>query len=462
MKKYTFLSIMIALLLTLALSACGEKNVDPGKESGNTPTSTQTAETTAAKTTTTTTPKSATTTTTSAKAQTTVETTTTPVPSSQPAQTTVPTSAPGVVNAGSKPDFGPLSDDPYDFQIEINGDVYQFPMTYAQFTSYGWVYKNDEEKMLDAKYYTVGERFTMGDLSCTAHFVNMDVSAVAYKNSYIGGIDIDSFSLRDATDAKIVLSKGITYAVSTADEVRSAYGTPSNETKLSSGTEILEYKQDYEEEVKLTFNSETKLLSDIRVRNYTTPEDFVPAAVSDEVPEIVKKYEPPTQMTDNFGDWIVTYGGKLYRLPAPLSEFVDDGWVINEKESKTVIDGRGSGRVELRKDNQKVRVYVINYSENATAVTNCFMTNVLSDSYDAKIPLVIAKGIAIGTPEAEVKTAIAGEEVEESDSTSYTLYRVKVGDTRTFRYEIYINKESGNVYKIDAQHDPRYRDFVNE
>ena len=167
-------------------------------------------------------------------------------------------------------------------------------------------------------------------------------------------------------------------------------------------------------------------------------------------------------MTDNFSDWIVTYDGKLYKLPAPVSEFVADGWVINEKESKMVIDGRGYGRVELRKDNQKVRVSVNNYSENATAVTNCFMTNVLSDSYDAKIPLIIAKGITIGMPEAEVKAAIDGEDVEEDDSSSYHQYKVRSADSRTFWYDIYINKESGNVYKIEVQYDPRYRDFVNE
>ena len=430
MRQRVLLFTMAALIMMGSLTACGGQRTEPTIEP--TPTATiQPEETAPAKT---------------------------PAPESPaPSQVPVPTKNPSV----DKPNFDELSDDQYAFQVQINDVVYQFPMTYAQFTSLGWEYKDDDGTMLGSKHYTVGERFVKDKMECTVHILNIDVNELPFRDCLIGGIDLDYYMTRNAPDTTIVLPKGITFGVSTADDVRAAYGSPSYENKLDGGTEIVEYRKEYDQEIKMTFDPQTGLLSNIRVENYVIPDDFVAGEVSGDVPAIVGQYEAPKAMSNDFADWIVDYGGKLYALPAPVSEFVDDGWVIDEKESTMVIDGRGSAWMLMRKDNQKLKIIVDNYSENATAVTNCFVGRVLSDPYDAKVPLIIAKNITIGTPEADVKSALAGEDVEESDSASYYLYDVRPTGKAVHWYEIYISKETSSVYKIEVKHDPSFRDYVN-
>lgn len=368
-----------------------------------------------------------------------------------------------VKNTAGKPDFGPLSDDIYAFQTEINGEVYQFPMTFAQFEAYGWEYAEDAAQTLDSGYYTVGERFTKDGMQCTVHIVNFDVNPIKITDGYIAGISIDSDISRkaDKPDAiKIILPKGITYNTSTAEEARAAYGTPSRENLLSSGTEVLTYEKDYDQEVKLTFDSETKLLSNITIENYAIPEDFTPTEVSTEVPAIVTSYKAPSAISDKFADWTVEYGGKLYTLPAPISEFIADGWTIDTAESEATVNGRGSARIQLRKDNQKLRVYAYNYSENATAIENAFIGKVVSDDYDTRISLKISKGITIGTSEADVKKLLEGTTFTVEDSSSFTYYKVTPTDKLTESYVIMIEKETGKVNKIEVMFQPNYNDYV--
>lgn len=52
---------------------------------------------------------------------------------------------------------GALSDDLYDFQISIDGTVYQFPMFYSDFEALGWEYDGDPTNTLSSNQYTAVE-----------------------------------------------------------------------------------------------------------------------------------------------------------------------------------------------------------------------------------------------------------------------------------------------------------------
>lgn len=430
MKKRSFALLAAALALLLVLAACGDKAPSsslpaasslPPQSSSVAPSSLPEAESSS-------------------------------LPQ-QPAQT------------GDKPDFGPLSDDLYAFQLEINGDVLQFPMTFEQFLSFGWALKDsdDESEVLDSNYRT-GMTFThTSGMSCYVQVLNFDVNSLPVKDCYVGGIQVDSTSFNKVEDMdklSIVLPGGIQYGVSTLQEALDAYGTPSYENTLSSGTEIIEYKLDYYQEVELWFGSESGTVESIDIENFTKPADFVDSEVSSDVPDIVNRYTAPTAVSSDFADWTVEYGGKLYQLPAPVSEFEADGWVIQEGDSEMTINGRGSGWLTMRKDNQKLKIIVQNYSEGATAVNNCFVTEVLSDPYDCKIVLTTSGGITIGTTEADLKTAIAGMELKEEDSSSYRYYKVMPTGSLVDCYEFYVNKETGLVYKIEVSYQPKYADYT--
>ena len=52
-----------------------------------------------------------------------------------------------------------LSDDIYSFQAEIDGEVYQFPMPYGEFTAKGWTYDGDAAQTMEPEQYTAAETF---------------------------------------------------------------------------------------------------------------------------------------------------------------------------------------------------------------------------------------------------------------------------------------------------------------
>jgi len=310
-----------------------------------------------------------------------------------------------------KPDFGELSDDLYSFQAEINGEVYQFPMRYSEFISYGWKLDGVENDKIDANYYR-GHYFILGELECYVQIVNFDINAHPIKECYIGGISVDFELASYDKDFSMRMPKSIELGKSTVEDVKKAYGTPSYSYEGEYLTELeYKYSNNYQE-VIFEFSTETGILKKIQIRNFEKPEDFVEGEVSTEVPDIVKRYKTPEKLEDDFSLFIVQYGGDYYQLPAPVSCFIANGWKIIENETEMVIAGRDNGWVTLMKDNQKLSVIAQNYTETAATIENCFVTTVESGTYGNNTKIKIARGITIGMKESKLEQALSGVDYE--------------------------------------------------
>ena len=354
-----------------------------------------------------------------------------------------------------------LSDELYSFQIQVNDDVYQFPMTYDEFISYGWEYKDDDAEMLDSNYRTTSQVFNMGNLKCYAGFINFDINSKPLNECYIYSIQFDTSMLKDS-DAVITLPKGISIGGS-MDEAVAAYGTPTRDSVTSSGeSRYVTYSLSSYQDVEInSAYQDIDTIGTISVQNITVPEDFVAGEASDEVPAVVSKYAAPAQMDDDFSSFVINYGDVLYQLPAPVSVFLDNGWTVVDDSTETTISGRDAGWVTLMRDNQKLKVLARNYSENATDFKNCFIKNVKSDPFDNKTPLTIAKGITIGMSQADLETALTGTEYEKDDSSSsFTYYTIRPLGNLVDKYQIAIKKETGTVAIIEVSYEPKYADFV--
>lgn len=361
----------------------------------------------------------------------------------------------------TKPHIESLSDDLYSFQLQIDEDIYQFPMTYQEFISYGWKYKDDDAKMLDSYYRSSTEVFSMGDLKCYAGFINFDINSKPLNECYIYSIKFDTSMLKNS-NAAIILPKGIAIG-STMEEALDAYGTPTRDNTSSSGeSRTMTYVLNTYQEVSLGSEYQNvDAVGSISIQNITVPDDFVAGEASDEIPAIVSKYVAPEKMDDEFSSFIINYGDVLYQLPAPVSVFLENGWTAVEDATETTIAGRDAGWVTLLRDNQKLKILARNYSENATAFSNCFVINVKSNPFDNKTPLTIAKGISIGMSQADLESVLSDTEYEKDESSStFTYYTIKPVGTLIDKYQIAINKESKTITIIEASYEPRYSDFT--
>ncbi|MDD3336687.1 MAG: hypothetical protein PHI98_14445 [Eubacteriales bacterium] len=349
-----------------------------------------------------------------------------------------------------------ISDDIYSFQMLINGQLYALPLSYHDFTALGWVYDGDDSQLLDAGYYTAGEVFELDGLQCYAQLINFDINAQPLSQCYVAGIDFDSYQLADAPDAVVVLPAGLTVNKAVQEDAQTAYGTPTDVYEGSLYTKLT-YRYESYREVELEFSAENAKLNSVSVRNLSKPEDFVDSDISGDVPSIVSAYTAPESVSDRFDSYTFSYGGTVYQLPAPVSVFVSDGWRLIAEDSEAIVAGRDSGWVTLMKDNQKLRTLARNYSQQATAIENCFVTSVKSGD-DCKVELITPKGITVGMSEADLKAAVEGENVETEEGSSYSCYIVIPGESKLDSYEVYVR--DGAVYKIEVSYAPKYSDYA--
>lgn len=252
-----------------------------------------------------------------------------------------------------------LSDNLYDFQIAMDGQVYKFPMWFDDFEALGWEYLGDRTEVLYANEYLYAEPWQKDGVTIYTSIANLSLNAIAPEEGQICGLDLDGYQMRNC-DWKIELSKGITFGESAREDILKAYGEPTDEYdgelyyKMS-------YETDYYSEVTLYVYKDSGVMEKLELMNMIELEGL-DNSVSEEVPELISEYKAPTQLGDDYYSNILEYDGALYQFPCPIQEFTDNGFEIQEKNSDMVIGAGDTGRAELMKDKQRIRVSVKNFA----------------------------------------------------------------------------------------------------
>ncbi len=354
-----------------------------------------------------------------------------------------------------------LSDDIYSFQIKINSDIYSFPMSFDDLISMGWEYIDDDSAELAPNNYSPTERFKLGDLEAYVTMVNLGINTEPISDCTVAGISIDSFQMADVTDVAIELPGGIQYGVSTLDDITAAYGTPSDTYEGDLYTKV-SYEKDYYQDVELYVDSETGFLNEISLENMSAEEDAgsdAAADLSDEPTSEVLAYQAPSELGDDFTSFIVEYAGDLYQLPAPLSEFVKNGWTIDASQSASYVAGKSYDWVYMSKDNQNYHTIVRNYSPDAAVIENCFVTDVEGNVNSTNLPITVQKGLTLGLTEAEVVSTLEGVDYElEDESETFHYYNIKSPESSLDYVQIVINTEDDSVIAINVTNTPKTLD----
>lgn len=233
-----------------------------------------------------------------------------------------------------------MGDNLYDYKIMIDKDVYTLPMKYSDFISYGWKPENgfDEDAVLEA-----GQRITIqcykGNYWIIVSLYNFYNNNRVVTDCHVVGFEISSGKILGNKnpynqEGTIKLPKGICLRESGLEEIKAAYGEPSEITN-SFGT-CLTYttKVDYlNNSIVLTLNKETGLLETIKIAHQTVSDDYVDNYTPTTVPQAAKDYAAPKELGTEITSGIVKFYGDLYQLPAPLSAFIKNGWTIENSTS---------------------------------------------------------------------------------------------------------------------------------
>ena len=352
-------------------------------------------------------------------------------------------------NASSVVTPAELSDDLYDFQISIDGTVYQFPMWASDFEALGWTYDGDASQTLSSNQYTVAETWNKGEISVYTQIANLSMNTISISDAMIAGITLEDYYL-DECDWEIILPKGIQFGVSGIEDIIAAYGDPTDDYDSETYYKMT-YEKDYYQEINIYVSKETNIIDKIEIENMVELEG-ADNSVNEEVPDVVKNYKAPAALGNDLYGFDIELEGHLYTLPCPVSELLANGFTINEDNSETAFGAQGSGWLELVYNNQKYHTIVRNYADYATTGENCFLTDIKSSCFEPDYNLVIPCGIKRGDSEDSILAILKdyNYEVEQSENSDFTYYLVY--DPEGSPLQSYtIVTENGEVVIIEAE-----------
>jgi len=341
-----------------------------------------------------------------------------------------------------------LSDDLYDFQVSIDGTVYQFPMWASDFAALGWTYDGDELQTLSSNQYTVAECWDKGEVTVYTQIANLSMNTVPITDGMIAGITLEEYYL-DECDWDIILPKGIQYGVSGTDDIIAAYGDPTDDYDSESYYKMT-YEKDFYQEINIYVSKETNVIDKIEIENMVELEG-ADNSVNDEVPDVVKNYKAPAALGEDLYGFDIELEGNLYTLPCPVSELLANGFTINEDNSESAFGAQGTGWLELVYNNQKYHTLVRNYADYATTAENCFLYLIKSSCFEPDYDLVIPCGIKRGDSEESLLAILKdyNYEVEQTEGSDFTYYNVF--DPEASRLQGYtIVTENGEIVIIEA------------
>lgn len=348
-----------------------------------------------------------------------------------------------------------LSDDLYDFQVSIDGTVYQFPMWFSDFEALGWEYDGDETETLSSNQYTFTQVWKKDGCKVYTRFANLSMNTVPFSESMVAGITLEEYNLKDC-DWEILLPGGIQYGVSNADDIKAAYGDPTSDYDGDLYYKMT-YENDFYREISLYVYKDDDTLKQIEIENMVELEG-ADNSVDDTVPDLVKEYKAPSSLGDDFYAYTAQLEGVVYSLPCPVSVLLENGFELDESSSDSEVGAGRNGWVDLRYNNQTLHTMVENYADYATTVENCFAVSMKSSEYGPKFDLVFPGNITVGDKEDAVKKATArfNCEVETSDS-GYTYYTVSDPDGSVLdNYEIVVKDGIVCTMEISNSSRPEY------
>lgn len=349
-----------------------------------------------------------------------------------------------------------LGDDIYSFSMEFDGQTMKFPMTYQDFVGMGWELSSREDPDMKISTNSYGfVSFNKGKNSVSAEVMNLGINEVGLEDSLIGGITVDGSYDIDLTSVSVKLPGGIELGKSTLDDIKAAYGEPSDTYEGDLYTKVT-YEKDTYQEVELSVFKDDNTLKKVDMENLEEPEGYDKGAVSDEVPDIVTAYKAPDALGSDMLDTAVEYMGDFYSLPAPVSAFTANGWEIQNAEDTPYVEGNGLAFIDMMKNNQSIHFSVYNETENATALENCFVRELSFATYDPEsIEMKLSGDITLGADKAElIKMADEKGYISEENDDYLRIYPNKDAKIRNY-VEFWFNKDedSNKAASITAHHE---------
>lgn len=345
------------------------------------------------------------------------------------------------------------------YQFELDNVTYQLPLKVSAFEKEGWVLTRDDEKMwsFGIAYTTM----TKGDKTIDVGIINpTDAETDDYSNMLV-------FSIRGS---ELTLPGKITKG-STKSEVLNAYGTPyhkDSKEKPEGKTEIYDsnyymsyidkdFKQTAYESIsaaEITIYSNDDKVTSMEMKYLDLDLDSI---ISKNEPTI--SYDAPVSLGKSILSFHVKLEGDLYRIPAPFTDFIDNGWKmtgiynsntykLETKELPKYIGVTGYLTIGLKKNGHVIYVEVANEDKTIQKLQNCTVRSVSFTNKNTPVFTLPNKVTSLPTEKKLISTY---------KNDTY----IKSNKNKVTKYSYYHDRTEGYPNKYHQHSDGYYNGVVN-
>lgn len=342
--------------------------------------------------------------------------------------------------------------DIFSYTISIEGIVFNIPERFGDFLDAGWEVEGNLPLKIAPDSETGTVYLKKGNRRINVRIINItSPDSISPSEASVVYLSIPVGDFKSDGHPNILLPGGITEN-SKREEVENAYGFPTSEK--STGTySTVNYENNFGRMVSISFDSRDGSIAEISMTNPRNDGNVQvqrkTQSVSGEIPPEILNYVRPSSVSDDIFSHTLKVKDLIYKIPAPLSVFLEDGWrLINGPKTLKSMQEYTSG-IYLMKDNKKVMISLKNYSDFEQNAENTWLTEISPDGYGfggTNIEIEAAGGIKNGITEEELKKKIAGMKHEiyvHNDMAVYTIGETEYGLT-----EIIVDREQDSVVSI--------------
>ena len=335
-----------------------------------------------------------------------------------------------------------LSEDLYSFQVLLGGEPITLPCAYERMVKAGWNYTGNGEELLKPEH-TVSSTWEKNGVLLSGEMVNTSWDVLPVKDCVLAAVELVG------SGAQAMLPGGVLLGVSGVKEMMDAYGTPSacyEDGEVSQYT----YQLDYEQEAVFTFSAVTGVLKAVSLRNVVIAAAPDPGILAGSSASGSSAYHAPDSLGEDPLSFRVSYGNALYTLPAPVAEFVKNGWVIKEG-ADGVVKAYGSGQITLALGFDQWTTWVYNNSDKAALAQSCLVTTMVSDLNRGDTPLLLPGGVSTGMAEAAALAVYDSLTVKTSETGALRRHAFSSGKAGIV---LFVQRDTGLVSRVEVTNIP--------
>lgn len=351
-----------------------------------------------------------------------------------------------------------LSDNWRDYQFNVNGKICDLPIPYEEWINMGWSGRNIPEVLAAGDSYY--EEFTMNDITVVAVLYNFALSELSTDKCFVIGISIDQDDNPLPEGAAIMVAGGLKVGEASEKDVKSIFGAPEfrYEDDEEKTVELDYAGDDLEDGASLLIDANGKL-KNIHMVTGEVPKGYKISKTDMETkaPDFNNDYVAPTSGSKDRFDAIVTIDNVHYKLPAPTSEFLKNGWKL-DSSTDDYISGNSIIDTYLEKDGSRIKVSLRNYTSDAMLPVNSFVEAITLENGYFDLDGQLSGGISLNSAAEDFERLYSdlGERYSDTDSTNtrfmYAYSYPIEGESDSIVVTMYIDKESGKTKLVKLEY----------